>query len=152
LPHAKKAKVRFKDRRCYSLAEVSGLTGLAISTLYKLIKDGRLKTTKVAGRRIVLAVALDELLGVRAASSREPPLPLGDETPSPVASEFVARAELGALPRQQIASAPSVAPVPPHQINRGDRMTEKSRPPAEGDRPSILLSPVKEEHQRDDTY
>ena len=62
MPHAKKAKVRFKDRRCYSLAEVAGLTGLAISTLYKLIQDGRLKPTKVVGRRIVTAEAFEELL------------------------------------------------------------------------------------------
>jgi hypothetical protein len=62
MPHAKKAKVRFKDRRAYSLAEVAGLTGLAISTLYKLMASGRLKTKKIAGRRIVTAEAFEELL------------------------------------------------------------------------------------------
>jgi predicted DNA-binding transcriptional regulator AlpA len=62
VPHAKKAKVRFKDRRCYSLAEVAGLTGFAISTLYKLMASGRLKTKKVAGRRIVTVEAVEELL------------------------------------------------------------------------------------------
>jgi hypothetical protein len=62
MPHAKKAEVRFGDRRAYSLAEVAGLTGLAISTLYKLMASGRLKTTKIAGRRIVTAQALEELL------------------------------------------------------------------------------------------
>jgi hypothetical protein len=63
MPHAKKAKVRFRDRRAYSLAEVAGLTGFAISTLYKLIASGRLKTQKIAGRRIVTDEALDNLLG-----------------------------------------------------------------------------------------
>ena len=62
MPHAKKAKVRFKDRRAYSLAEI-GLTGLAISTLYKLMASGRLKTGKIAGRRIVTDEALADLLG-----------------------------------------------------------------------------------------
>jgi hypothetical protein len=62
VPHAKKAKIRFKDRRAYSLAEVAGLTGLAISTLYKLMASGRLKTTKIAGRRVVTAEAFEELL------------------------------------------------------------------------------------------
>jgi excisionase family DNA binding protein len=64
VPHAKKAKVRFRERRCYSLGEVAGLTGLAISTLYKLMASGRLKTQKIGGRRIVTDEALDELLGV----------------------------------------------------------------------------------------
>jgi hypothetical protein len=63
MPHAKKAKVRFRDRRAYSLAEIAGLTGLAISTLYKLMASGRLKTQKIAGRRIVTDEALDDLLG-----------------------------------------------------------------------------------------
>jgi excisionase family DNA binding protein len=151
VPHAKKAKVRFKDRRCYSLAEVAGLTGLAISTLYKLIKDGLLKTTKVAGRRIVPAEALDELLGARAVSSREPPPPLGDETPPPVAGEIVARVDLDALARQRIASAAAVAATTPRQINHDNRTTEKGRPPADRNRPSISLSPVKEERQYDDS-
>jgi hypothetical protein len=62
MPHAKKAKVRFRDRRAYSLAEIAGLTGLAISTLYKLMASGRLKTQKIAGRRIVTDEALDDLL------------------------------------------------------------------------------------------
>jgi DNA-directed RNA polymerase specialized sigma24 family protein len=63
MPHAKKAKVRFRDRRAYSLAEIAGLTGLAISTLYKLMASGRLKTQKIAGRRIVTDEALADLLG-----------------------------------------------------------------------------------------
>jgi excisionase family DNA binding protein len=149
VPHAKKANVRFKDRRCYSLAEVAGLTGLAISTLYKLIKNGLLKTTKVAGRRIVPAEALDELLGVRAVSSREPPPPLGDETPSPVAGEIVARADLDALARQRIAPSAAAAS---RQTNRGNRAKGKGRPRIDGDRPSISSSPIKEEqHQHDGT-
>jgi hypothetical protein len=38
-----------------------------------------------------------------------------------------------------------------HQIDRADRMTEKGRPPADWDRPSIPLSPVKEEQHHDDS-
>jgi excisionase family DNA binding protein len=62
MPHAKKAIVLIKDRRAYSLAEVAGLTGLATSTLYKLLTSGRLKTKKIGGRRIVTAEAFEELL------------------------------------------------------------------------------------------
>jgi hypothetical protein len=63
MPHAKKAKVGFRDRRAYSLAEIAGLTGLAVSTLYKLMATGRLKTQKIAGRRIVTDEALADFLG-----------------------------------------------------------------------------------------
>ncbi len=62
MPHARKVDVPIKDRRAYSFAEVAGMTGFAISTLYKLMASGRLKTKKIAGRRIVTSEALEELL------------------------------------------------------------------------------------------
>jgi excisionase family DNA binding protein len=62
MPHAKLPDVPLRDRRALSLAEVAALTGFAVSTLYKWIRDGRLRTAKIAGRRIVTSAALDELL------------------------------------------------------------------------------------------
>lgn len=63
MPHARRFDVPIRKRRAYSLAEVAGLTGFAMSTLYKLIQSGRLKSIKIAGRRLVTSRALDELLG-----------------------------------------------------------------------------------------
>jgi hypothetical protein len=71
MPHSRAAHVPLKDRRAYSFAEVAGLTGFAISTLYKLMNAGVLRTNKIAGRRIVTPDALEDLL--RASSSATSP-------------------------------------------------------------------------------
>jgi hypothetical protein len=63
MPHARKIDVPLSDRLGYSVAETSGLLGIAISTLYNLIASDRLKTEKVAGRRIVPRWAIEALLG-----------------------------------------------------------------------------------------
>jgi hypothetical protein len=62
MPHARKVEIPLEHRKAYSLAEVSGMTGFAVSTLYKLMEAERLKTKKIAGRRIVTPEALQELL------------------------------------------------------------------------------------------
>jgi predicted DNA-binding transcriptional regulator AlpA len=62
MPHARVRKIPRKDRRAFSFAEVSAMTGFAISSLYKWMAEGRLKTRKVAGRRIMTPENLDELL------------------------------------------------------------------------------------------
>jgi excisionase family DNA binding protein len=149
VPHAKKAKVRFKDRRAYSLAEVAGLTGLAISTLYKLIASGRLKTRKIAGRRIVPAEALDELLDVGAVSSW--PAAQADETSSPAASEIVARADFNALAQRRIASAPPVAATRPRQLIRGNRETNKAGPLPTATGLQFCFPRSRENNEDDDT-
>jgi hypothetical protein len=64
MPHARKFVVPLDERRAYSLAEVAGLTGFAISSLYKLMHAGRLQTIKIAGKRLVTSNALDEFLGL----------------------------------------------------------------------------------------
>jgi hypothetical protein len=67
-------------------------------------------------------------------------------------SQYIyARDDLDVWARQRIASAPAVAAPPPRQINHGNRITKKGRHPANGYRPSISLSPVKEEQQHDDS-
>jgi predicted site-specific integrase-resolvase len=62
LPHAQLPDIPVKDRVAFSLSEVAALTGFAVSTLYKWMRAGRLRTRKVAGRRIVTPEALAELL------------------------------------------------------------------------------------------
>jgi excisionase family DNA binding protein len=62
MPHARVAPVPLSDRAAFSLAEVSGLTGLSISGLYQLINRGKLRSVRVGGRRLVRREALEELL------------------------------------------------------------------------------------------
>ena len=62
MPHARLPDIAFKDRVAFSLPEVAALTGFAVSTLYKWMRAGRLRTAKVGGRRIVTSEALAELL------------------------------------------------------------------------------------------
>jgi len=62
MPHARVADVPITDRAAFSLAEVSGLTGLSISGLYLLINRGELRSVRVGGRRLVRREALEELL------------------------------------------------------------------------------------------
>jgi excisionase family DNA binding protein len=50
------------DCAAFSLAEVSGLTGLSISWLYLLTNRGELRFTRIGGRRLVPREALEELL------------------------------------------------------------------------------------------
>jgi hypothetical protein len=60
-----------------------------------------------------------------------------------------ARADLDVWAERRIGSAPLIAAAAP--MNPISHVTEKGRPPAYGDRPSISLSPVKEEQQHDDS-
>jgi excisionase family DNA binding protein len=69
MPHARVAHVPLSDRAAFSLAEVSGLTGLSVSGLYLLINRGQLKSVRVGGRRLIPREALDELLANREAAS-----------------------------------------------------------------------------------
>jgi excisionase family DNA binding protein len=64
-------EIPLRDRRTFSLGEVSALTGLCVATLYSLISRGQLKSIKVGGRRLVTTEALNQLL-----SSKEPPTKL----------------------------------------------------------------------------
>ena len=45
MPHAQLPDIAFRDRVAFSLPEVAALTGFAVSTLYKWMRAGRLRTT-----------------------------------------------------------------------------------------------------------
>jgi excisionase family DNA binding protein len=62
MPHARVVHIPLSDRAAFSLAEVSGLTGLSISGLYLLINRGKLRSARVGGRRLIPREALQELL------------------------------------------------------------------------------------------
>ena len=57
-----------KQRKmAYSVPEASDTTGIPVSTLWRLIKEGRLKSAKVGRRRLILADALMTFLEDQAA-------------------------------------------------------------------------------------
>ena len=62
MSHCAVPRISFRDRRTFSLGEVSALTGLCVATLYSLISRGQLKSIKVGGRRLVTTEALNQLL------------------------------------------------------------------------------------------
>jgi excisionase family DNA binding protein len=74
MAHCAVPEIPFRDRRSFSLGEVSGLTGLCVATLYSLIGRGQLKSIKVGGRRLVTTEALNQLL-----TSHDPPAKLEPE-------------------------------------------------------------------------
>lgn len=63
MPHARIPLVPLADRRAFSPAEVAAVTGFSLSFIYEQIKSGALRSRKIAGRRIVTAEALADLLG-----------------------------------------------------------------------------------------
>ena len=49
-------------KRAYRVLEACNDFGLGRSNIYKLIKDGKLRTVKVGGRRLIPAESLEALL------------------------------------------------------------------------------------------
>jgi len=50
------------ERLCYSVAEAARATGIGRTTLYGLIKDGRLRSSKIGKRRVVAVDQLQALI------------------------------------------------------------------------------------------
>jgi excisionase family DNA binding protein len=51
----------------YSLADVVKITSLSLRKINELVADGRLRSTRIDGRRLIFADSLDELLKTPAA-------------------------------------------------------------------------------------
>jgi excisionase family DNA binding protein len=86
MAHAHIPVVPLTNRRAYSLAEVAAVTGFSLSFIYELIKSGTLRSRKVAGRRIVSAEALAELLGETLDAALLPP-PISNATMPPLSGD-----------------------------------------------------------------
>ena len=56
-------------RLSYSVHEAAMATGIGRTTLYKLIGDGTLPSTKIGGRRLIRAADLDRMLAAEALSN-----------------------------------------------------------------------------------
>lgn len=54
--------VPFRERLSCTVNEACSATGIGRTKLYEALADGRLKSTKVDGRRLVLITSLIELL------------------------------------------------------------------------------------------
>lgn len=50
--------------RAYSVKDAAQTYAISRSTLYVLLRDGKLRDRKVGGRRAILAADLDALIGV----------------------------------------------------------------------------------------
>jgi excisionase family DNA binding protein len=57
-----KAETDTAQRRALSIREAARSCGLSLATLYRLLKDGKLRTIKVGARRLVPVAAIDALL------------------------------------------------------------------------------------------
>lgn len=53
-----------RGRRAWRVDDLSKAIGLSKSTLYKAMSDGRLRSIKVAGRRLIPADAVEEFLSL----------------------------------------------------------------------------------------
>jgi excisionase family DNA binding protein len=62
MAHVSIPKIRLAERKTFTLGEAAALTGLSVGTLYNLMSNGRLRTIKIGGRRLVACEALDALL------------------------------------------------------------------------------------------
>jgi excisionase family DNA binding protein len=54
--------IRPDERLALRINDAALMAGLGRSTIYSLINDGKLRSTKVGGRRLVLRASLQELL------------------------------------------------------------------------------------------
>lgn len=61
MPH-KFPNVRPEDKLALRVNEASAAAGISRSTIYKLMTTGKLRTTKVGGRRLILREDLQALL------------------------------------------------------------------------------------------
>jgi len=52
----------YRTKYAYSMAEVAALTGLGRTTLFKLVKEGRLQATRIDRRTLITHEAIVELL------------------------------------------------------------------------------------------
>jgi excisionase family DNA binding protein len=57
--------IRIEDKLALRINEVCVATGICRTSVYELINEGKLRSVKVAGRRLVLRESLEQLLGVQ---------------------------------------------------------------------------------------
>jgi excisionase family DNA binding protein len=138
MAHCAVPELPLSERRTFTMGEVAALLGMSVATLYAERARGRLRTIRLAGRRLITREALDAYVATARRDSAR-------SDTGPVAEPLLDN-------EQQSRHASPTPPTPPHQIDRGNRRTGKGRPRTDGDRPSISSSPIKEEqHQHDGT-
>jgi excisionase family DNA binding protein len=60
------AHLRPEEKLAFRVNEAVAVSGLSRSTLYELLKDGKLRAVKIGGRRLILRESLQALLEVNA--------------------------------------------------------------------------------------
>jgi excisionase family DNA binding protein len=64
--------IPFEQRLSCTIEEACQATGIGRTKLYEEMTAGRVETTRVGGRRLVLVASLKKLLGIRAISQGAP--------------------------------------------------------------------------------
>jgi excisionase family DNA binding protein len=59
MTHCAVPQVPFSERRTFTMGEVAALLGMSVATLYAERARGRLRTIRLAGRRLITREALD---------------------------------------------------------------------------------------------
>jgi excisionase family DNA binding protein len=60
--HSQKSNIRLEDKLALRVNEAAAVSGLSRSTLYELLKAGKLRAVKIGGRRLILREDLQALL------------------------------------------------------------------------------------------
>ncbi len=62
----KTSLIRPEEKLAFRVTEAVAVSGLSRSTLYELLKAGKLRAVKIGGRRLILRESLQALLEVNA--------------------------------------------------------------------------------------
>jgi excisionase family DNA binding protein len=136
MTHCAVPEIPLTERRAYTMGEAAALVRLSVSTLYAERARGRLKTIKLAGRRLITREALEAYI----AAAR---LDTGHSATGPVAEPLMAK--------QQSPRASPTSPIQ-SQINRGTRETNEAGPLPRGTGLQFCSSGSKKNNHDDDTY
>jgi excisionase family DNA binding protein len=124
------------ERLTYTMGEAAGLLGISVATAYEERARGRLQTIKLAGRRLVTREAMEAYI---ATARRD----TGHSDTGPVAEPLTDN-------EHQSRRASLTLPTPPRQIDRGNRRTEKGRPPLTGTGLQLCSPRSRKNNQHDD--
>lgn len=65
----RKTNIPWQQRACVTVAEAEAVSGFGNSKIWELINRGRLRSTKIDGRRLIYVASLLALLGADASSA-----------------------------------------------------------------------------------
>jgi excisionase family DNA binding protein len=139
MAHCAVPGIPLTERRTYTMGEVAALLGMSVATLYAERARGRLRTIRLAGRRLITREALDAYV---ATARRD----MGQSDMGPEAERLLDNEQ-----QSRLASTLPVAPASPRHINRGNRETNKAGPLPTGTGLQFCSPRSRKNNQHDDT-